>query len=76
MLRSKYNQVANYVYVQQEVDIKIDDTSPATYMAVVFAQCEKGEALYGAITRLDDLKANLTANCLPEDLGAHQPQQF
>lgn len=76
LLRSKYNQVANYVYVQQEVNIKIGDTAPATYMADVFAQCEKGEARYGAITRSDDLKANLAANCLPEDLGAYQPEQF
>ena len=45
-------------------------------MADVFAQCEKGEARYGAITRLDDLKANLAANCLPEDPGAYQPEQF
>ena len=76
LLRSKYNQVANYVYVQQEVNIKIGATAPATYMADVLAQCEKGEARYGAITRPEDLKANLAANCLPESLAAYQSEQF
>lgn len=76
LLRSKYNQVANYVYVQQEVNIKIGDTAPAAYMAKVFDQCQQGAAHYGAIISLDDLKANLAANCLPHDLAAYQPEQF
>lgn len=76
LLRSKYNQVANYVYVQQEVNIKIGDTAPAVYMAKVFDQCQQGAAHYGAIISLDDLKANLAANCLPHDLAAYQPEQF
>ncbi|WP_157738136.1 hypothetical protein [Pseudomonas aeruginosa] len=25
---------------------------------------------------MDDLKANLAANCLPDDLAAYQPEQF
>src|SRR5690606_36499753 len=76
LLRSKYNQVANYVYVQQEVNIKIGETAPAVYMGKVFDQCQQGAAHYGAIISLDDLKANLAANCLPEDLCAYQPEQF
>ncbi len=74
--RAKYNQVANYVFVQQEVNIKIGATAPATYMADVLNQCQTGVARYGAITRLDDLKANLQANCLPDDVSAYAPDQF
>lgn len=74
--RSKYNQVANYVYVQQEVNIKIGQTAPASYMAAVLDQCETGTARYGAIVRLADLRANLQANCLPDDLQAYQPESF
>ena len=62
--------------MQQEVNIKIGDTAPATYMAKVFEQCQQGVAHYGAITNLDDLKANLAANCLPDDLTAYQPEQL
>lgn len=64
------------MYVQQEVNIKIGDTAPAAYMAKVFDQCQQGAAHYGAIISLDDLKANLAANCLPDDLAAYQPEQF
>lgn len=74
--KAKYNQVANFVYVQQEVNIKIGDAAPATYLADVFAQCASGEPRYGAITRVEDLKSNLEANCLPEDLEAYRPDQF
>lgn len=74
--RSKYNQVANYVYVQQEVNIKIGQTAPASYMSAVLDQCETGTARYGAIVRLADLRANLQANCLPDDLQAYQPENF
>ncbi|MEI0979001.1 hypothetical protein VUS57_07780, partial [Pseudomonas aeruginosa] len=42
----------------------------------VFDQCQQGAAHYGAIISLDDLKANLAANCLPDDLAAYQPEQF
>lgn len=74
--RSKYNQVANYVYVQQEVNIKIGQTAPASYMSAVLDQCETGTARYGAIVRLADLRANLQANCLPDELQAYQPENF
>ncbi|MGY1489336.1 GmrSD restriction endonuclease domain-containing protein [Methylobacillus pratensis] len=74
--KGKYNQVANYVYVQQEVNIKVGDTAPAVYMADVFSQCESGEPRYGAITCLEALKANLSANCLPEALDAYKPENF
>lgn len=76
LAKSRYNQVANFVFVQQEVNIKIGHTAPATYMADVLAQCESGEARYGAITCLDDLKGNLAANCLPEELAAYRPERF
>lgn len=58
------------MFVQQEVNIKTGNT------AKVLAQSYLSEARCGVITRLDDLKANLTANCLPEDLAAYQPERF
>lgn len=74
--RSKYNQVANYVYVQQEVNIKIGDAAPMSYIAKVLEQCDEGEPHFGAITRREDLRANLVANCLPEDLDAYRPEAY
>lgn len=74
--KQKYNQVANFVYVQQEVNIRISDTPPAEYMATVFKQCDTGEAIYGGIVDIESLKANLKANCLPENLDDYTFQGF
>lgn len=74
--KQKYNQVANFVYVQQEVNIRISDTPPAEYIATVLKQCETGEAIYGGIVDIDALKANLNANCLPENLDDYTLEGF
>lgn len=74
--RSKYNQVANFVYVQQEVNIKIGDKPPATYMDTIFTQCETGDPVLGAITQLAKLKTNLEANCLPTNLEDYAPDKY
>lgn len=34
-----YNQIANYVYTQSEINIKIKDQAPKEYMAQVKEQC-------------------------------------
>ncbi len=65
--KAQYNQIANYVYLQSEINIKIKDTAPKVYMADVIKQCETKEAVYGGITDVDILKANLKANCIPEE---------
>lgn len=74
--RGKYNQVANFVYLQQEVNIKIGDKAPADYMATIFKQCETGEPVLGAITNLDKLQDNLAVNCLPTELESYAPENY
>jgi hypothetical protein len=74
--KAKYNQVANYVFVQQEVNIKIGDAAPFEYMAKIFEQCKTGLAFYGAITDTQILNANLEANCLPTDLESYSADRF
>lgn len=64
--KGQYNQVANYVYLQQEINIKISDAAPREYMATVIEQCKTGKPIYGGITDLDKLKENLQQNCIPE----------
>jgi hypothetical protein len=77
--RSKYNQVANFVYLQQEVNIKIGDKAPAAYMDTIFTQCETKEPVLGAITDTEKLKQNLETNCLPassEDYAWEKYEDF
>ena len=65
--RSMYNQVANYVYTQSEINIRIKDKAPNIYMKEVLNQINKGEAYYGSIGSKDDLKLNLYENAIPEE---------
>ena len=38
--QAQYNQIANYVFLQQEINIKIADKAPSEYMQEVYRQCE------------------------------------
>lgn len=63
--RGQYNQIANYVYMQSEINIKISDKSPDQYFNELIAQCNKGEVKYGAIDNIEELNMNLGENCIP-----------
>lgn len=66
--RSLYNQIANYVYTQSEINVKIKDQAPKDYMAQVKQQCTDGSAIYGGIGSFEKLQANLQANCIPPEV--------
>lgn len=66
--QGKYNQVANFVYLQQEINIKIGDKEPALYIQEALDQCESYELKYGAINDLEELRLNLEVNSLPTDI--------
>lgn len=66
--RSLYNQIANYVYTQSEINVKIKDQAPKDYMAQVKEQCMDGGVGYGGIGSLEKLQANLKANCIPPEI--------
>lgn len=65
--QSQYNQIANYVFLQQEINIKISDDAPAEYMKEVYKQIDRKQPVYGGIVELNDLKDNLRQNCVPDD---------
>lgn len=67
--RGQYNQVANYVYVQSEINIKIGKKPPADYLGYVASrQCAGEEPKYGGICDISDLRRNLEENCIPQDI--------
>lgn len=67
--RKDYNQIANYVYTQSEINIKIKDDAPYIYMEKMLAQVKGGPLTYGGITDSEDLKRNLEENCVPAELS-------
>jgi len=70
LTQSKYNQIANYVMMQSEINISIGDKSPADYFSKLLEHCRSGNerAAYGAITDLDKVKDNFVMHCVPEGM--------
>ncbi|MEI6072009.1 MAG: DUF262 domain-containing protein [Verrucomicrobiae bacterium] len=66
--KGRYNQIANFVLAQSEINIAIGDKAPEIYFAELAEQCTGGEKKYGGITDMDELRANLRTHCLPESL--------
>jgi len=64
--RSEYNQVANYVYTQQEINIAVGNQTPQAYMQQVIEQCDSKQPVYGLITDLNELRVNMDANAIPQ----------
>lgn len=66
--KSKYNQIANYTYLDTQVNKLISDDPPATYFKKAFTQCESKETSYGNIADKDILMQNLRQNCIPDNI--------
>jgi len=68
LTRGRYNQIANYVLAQSEINIAISDKSPEVYFADMAEQCNGGTAKYGGITDETDLRKNLEMHCVPQEV--------
>lgn len=66
--RGRYNQIANFVVAQSEINIAIGDQPPANYFARLRAQVRGGPRVYGGITEEAELRKNMLENCIPEGL--------
>ncbi len=63
--RGSFNQIANYVYMQQEINIKVGAKAPDIYFGEIKEQCENGVMKYGGIDNFEELKDNLATHCIP-----------
>ncbi|MFA6958340.1 MAG: DUF262 domain-containing protein [Thermoanaerobaculia bacterium] len=68
LTRSRYNQIANFVIAQSEINIAIGDKPPDKYFAELAEQCNGGRTKYGGITDLKEARENLRASSVPESL--------
>ena len=66
--RSKYNQIANYVYMQSEINIKIGNKSPSTYFQSLIEQIKAGTKIVSGIDNEEDLFSNLESNSIPKEI--------
>lgn len=63
--RWQYNQIANYVIMQQEINIAIGAKSPEKYFKEINEQVRGGSLKYGNIKGVKELHENLSAHCIP-----------
>ena len=68
--RSRYNQVANYIFLDTQLNISIGDKAPSEYFKDIFDQCTTKRIKHGNIQDIDELQANLKTNCIPSDVVA------
>lgn len=66
-LRNDYNQIANYVMTQSEINIRIKDDAPNVYMKKVMDQIDNQDPYIGAITTKEGLEESFKQNCIPEE---------
>lgn len=74
--RGEYNQIANFVLAQSEINIAIGDKAPVDYFADLRKQVKGGKKKYGGIIDEEDLRANLTMHCIPESMLDSEPPEF
>ena len=65
--KQMYNQIANFVMLQTEINIKVSNKSPNEYMGQVMEQCNGQENIYGLISNMEDLNKNLEENAVPKE---------
>jgi len=66
--RGIYNQIANYVMMQSEINIAVGDKAPSKYFSDILKQCQTGVVVYGAITDWEQMQENFVAHCIPSGM--------
>lgn len=80
MTRGTYNPIANYVYMQSEINIKVGSKAPHLYMSQVKEQVTNGHLQYSGLTNEASLHENLRlilnhTNHLPSPATGDYPFQ-
>ena len=67
-VRSIYNQVANYTFLDTPVNIKVGNKAPNVYFKEAFDSATESGMVFGSPMTLDELKKNMAMNCIPLDI--------
>lgn len=68
LTKGQYNQIANYVVTQTEINIAIGKKEPVVYFKELINQCDGGPKKYGNITDPLILQCNYDMNCIPNGI--------
>jgi hypothetical protein len=62
--KNMYNQIANYVYLDNPLNMKIGKKSPNQYFKKAFEKSSNNKGFYST----EELKENLKTICIPKDI--------
>lgn len=74
--RTRYNQIANYAFMQNEINIAIGAKDPKRYFAELGDQIETGKLKYGGIRDKNHLCINLDENCIPRAMLSDDSMEY
>lgn len=66
--KGRYNQVANYTYLDTQVNKAISDDAPCEYFGIILNQCKTKDIQIGNISDEEELMNNLKENAIPESV--------
>ena len=66
--RSKYNQIANYVYMQSEINIKVGNKPPKDYFEILKSQMVDNNQQVSGLANDQQLLENLKMNSIPTEI--------
>lgn len=65
---SQYNQIANYVYMQSEINIKVGNKPPKEYFDIINNQMLNNHQQVSGLSTEQQLLDNLKMNCVPTEI--------
>ena len=74
--KNDYNQVANYVFIEQQTNIKLSDDAPLIYMQKVKNDIATQGMALTSIKSKEAWAQNMAANCIPFDLNTATHQDY
>ena len=74
--RGRYNQIANFVIAQSEINIAIGDKAPEEYFRELREQVHGGRRRYGGIVDEPTLCKNFAGNCVPATMLDDSPPGY
>lgn len=74
--KNRYNQIANFTYLDTTVNKLISDDAPNIYFQKAINGCAEGKAIYGNISNLDSLMENVKSNCIPETIISMNAEHY
>ena len=75
-VRSIYNQVANYTFLDTPVNIAVGKRAPNDYFKEAFDSAANNGTVFGSPMTLEELKKNLDMNCIPLEIVEWDYSQY